>query len=62
MIIPCPFQKKNLKCFGPYNILERKAEVAYYNDIPSNDLHNVFHASQLQKVFGPVDYPQPNSS
>nr|ABA92058.1 retrotransposon protein, putative, Ty3-gypsy subclass [Oryza sativa Japonica Group] len=36
---------------GPYKILERRGEVAYQVELPSNMLgiHNVFHVSQLKK-------------
>ncbi|WVZ71001.1 hypothetical protein U9M48_019628 [Paspalum notatum var. saurae] len=39
------------RCIGPFKIVERKGEVAYKLELPSNlsGIHNVFHVSQLKK-------------
>jgi hypothetical protein len=36
---------------GPFKIIDRKGEVAYQLELPTqlSDVHNVFHASQLKK-------------
>ncbi|WVZ93031.1 LOW QUALITY PROTEIN: hypothetical protein U9M48_039054 [Paspalum notatum var. saurae] len=44
-------RKAGTKIIGPFKIVERKGEVAYKLELPSNlfGIHNVFYVSQLKK-------------
>ena len=45
--------KLSLKCYGPYNVLQRIGTMAYKLELPtSSQVHPVFHVSCLKKVIG----------
>jgi hypothetical protein len=43
--------KLALRFIGPFNILEKRDEVAYQLELPPqlSDVHDIFHVSQLKK-------------
>jgi hypothetical protein len=54
MRVLCRFKvrgKLTPRFIGPFKILEKRGEVAYQLELPSQlfDVHNVFHVSQLKK-------------
>jgi hypothetical protein len=39
------------RCIGPFQFIDRKGEVAYQLELPTqlSDVHDIFHVSQLKK-------------